>query len=327
LCRTISAIECGPYQSVNKTAADVVRFAGQLRTQASTMARVIEEQVIDTLYINGPRVLPAAIWARRGRPVVFHSHSVVAQGGAAMLAGQALRWSDSHVLASSRFVATWLAPFVSPNRMQVIYNGIASRNVAPQPRARHTRVGVLGRIAPEKGQLTFVRAARIVAATDPDLTFVIAGAPMFGSQSYFEQVQNEAGPRVDFIGWTENIAEFFARIDLLVVPSEAVDANPRVIPEAYAAGVPVLAFDFGGIAELVAHNDTGILVPEHSSAALAAAMLDSVRRPLELNRMALNGYQRWQQLYTLARFQSDVCDALERVVETKLHKVRTSASA
>jgi glycosyltransferase involved in cell wall biosynthesis len=183
----------------------------------------------------------------------------------------------------------------------------------------------LGRIAPEKGQLTMVQAARIATARDPELTFEIAGAAVFADQSYADQVRREAGSNVNFTGWTEDIGEFFNRTDLLVVPSEAIDANPRVIPEAYAAGVPVVAFDSGGVSELLCDGETGLLVREHSAHALAAAMLDAVRDSDRLDRFAVLGHQRWKERYTLPRFQSEVCDALVRAVAFR--NVPASATA
>jgi glycosyltransferase involved in cell wall biosynthesis len=312
LSASVTTIPCGPYQPVSKTFADGVRFARQFRRQTSVIASLIATRGADVLYVNGPRVLPSAAYARRGRPLVFHSHSVVMQPIAARVAGQSLRWADAHVLVSSNFVSGWLKPFVAPDRMQVIYNGIRSLGMTPRPRDRHTRIGMLGRIAPEKGQLTFVRAARIAAARDPGLTFVCTGAPVLGSAQYHEQVRAEAGAHVAFAEWTEDIGGFFAGIDVIVVPSEAVDANPRVIPEAYAAGVPVIAFDSGGIHELLEDQVTGILVREHSAEALAAAICDAVSRPQDLNQMAASGHRRWMERYTLPRFQSEVCDALER---------------
>ncbi len=317
----ISAIPCGPYQSVKKSLSDGFLFASQFRQQAAIISGIRA----DVLYVNGPRVLPSAAWARRNRPLVFHSHSVVTQPSAAKLAGQGVRWGDAQVLASSHFVASWLKPFTPAGRLRVIYNGIRSMNATPRRRNRFKRIGVLGRIAPEKGQLTFTRAARMALELEPDLQFTITGAPVFGSQEYLTQVQNESGSHVTFQSWTENIVEFFSAIDMLVGPSEAVDANPRVIPEAYAAGVAVIAFDSGGVSELLEHNETGILVRERSARALAIAMVEAVRQPQELNRMAANGHLRWSQRYTLPRFQSEVCDALERAVEAP--RARASATA
>jgi glycosyltransferase involved in cell wall biosynthesis len=211
--------------------------------------------------------------------------------------------------------------------MRVIYNGIRSLGLSVRNAERRTRLGVLGRIAPEKGQLTFVRATRIAAAAHPGLRFVVTGAPVYGSPEYADSVRREAGPHVTFEDWTEDLRAFFAGIDILVVPSRSVDANPRVIPEAYAAGVPVIAFDSGGVSELLVDGETGVLVREHTAQALAAAMCEAVRRPAELNRMAANGHQRWKDRYTLPRFQSELCDAVERAVAVRGPAPRARASA
>jgi len=328
ICRSVTRLVCGPFTPVRKTLSDVGRFGIQLPRQAAAISRVIERENIDVVYVNGPRMVPAAVWGRRGRSVVFHAHSIVTQPLAARLTGLALRAPDMTLLASSRFVARWLQPLVPSVVVQVIYNGVAGFGMRPSPRQRYTRIAVLGRIAPEKGQLAFARAARIAIRRNPELKFQIGGAPMFAGHEYLEEVSAAAGDAVTFTGWTDDVGEFLKSVDLLVVPSDAVDANPRVIPEAYAAGVPVLAFDGGGIPELIEHGVTGLLVNHHTPEALAEAMLDAVADPQSLNAMAERGYARGQRRYTLERFQSEVCDAVEGAVARRREPaVKTRASA
>jgi starch synthase len=103
-----------------------------------------------------------------------------------------------------------------------------------------------------------------------------------------------------------------------------------VILEAFSAGVPVLAFDGGGIPELVEHGVTGLLVHQHTSEGLAEAILDAVADPERLNEIAERGYERWERNYTLARFQSEVCDAVEGAAGRRrelVTKARASATA
>jgi glycosyltransferase involved in cell wall biosynthesis len=330
LCKSITPLACGPFTQVRKTLADVARFGAQLPRQAAAISRVVEREDIDLLYVNGPRMAPAAMWARQGRPVIYHAHSVVTQRLAAALVGYALGAADVTLLASSGFVARWLESTVrlAPGSfVRVIYNGVAGLGVRPRQRERYTRIAVLGRIAPEKGQLAFARAARIVARRNPGLRFRIGGAPMFAGESYLNAVRAEGGSAVDLTGWTDDIGGFLQEVDLLVVPSDAVDANPRVIPEAYAAGVPVLAFDGGGIPELIEHGVTGLLVRQRTPEALAEAILDAVGDPQRLNAMAERGYARWQRCYTLARFQSEVCDAVEAAAGRRRRQPVSNARA
>jgi glycosyltransferase involved in cell wall biosynthesis len=331
LCRSVTPLACGPFTPVRKGLADMVRFGVQFPQQAAAISRVIEREDIDVLYVNGPRMAPASMWARQGRPVIFHAHSLVTQPLAARLTGLALRAPDVTLLASSHFVARWLQPLAPDASVRVIYNGVAGFGARPRAPEQCTRVAVLGRIAPEKGQLAFAGAARIAARRNPDLRFQIGGSPMFAGEDYLDAVRAEAGGVVAFTGWTDDIGGFLQEVDLLVVPSKAVDTNPRVIPEAYAAGVPVLAFDGGGIPELIGHGVTGLLVTEHTPEALADAILSAAGDPQRLNAMARRGYARWRRCYTLARFQSEVCDAVEGAVGGRrrepVSKTRASATA
>lgn len=319
-CATITTLPCGPYHSVAKTVSDALRFVTQFQAQARIIANLIREHRIDVVYANGPRVLPAAAWAHGRVPLVFHSHSVVTQANAARLARESLRRSQATLITASHFVAGWLAPH-SP--AHVIYNGIRELPFRPE-RASYTRVGVLGRVAPEKGQLTFVHAARIAADKNPNLRFLICGGPVIARADYFDQVRAEAGSLVEFQPWTHDLPTFFSGIDILAVPSEAVDSNPRVIPEAYASGVPVIAFDSGGIRELLDDGVTGILVREHSADALASAIMNATLAPSRMRELADTGRRRWEQHYTLARFQSELCEVVESRVRPS---VRASAIA
>ena len=142
---------------------------------------------IDVIYVNGPRVLPAAALGRAGRPLIYHSHWMVPQRSAASLARAALRRSGASAIATSRLAAEWLQDSVEPGLISTIYNGVAGFGVSPRPRDAVRHIAILGRVSPEKGQLEFVRAARIAAARSTGLRFTVCGAPMFTEDRYFEQ--------------------------------------------------------------------------------------------------------------------------------------------
>jgi len=327
LCRSITYLKCGPFTPARKSPIDALRFGMQLPGQVRLISSIIERQEIDVLYVNGPRMALAANLARTGRPLVFHAHSIVTQPVAATVTGCALRAPEVTLLASSRFVARWLGQVVPGAVPRVIYNGIAGFGARPRKRERFTRIAVLGRIAEEKGQLTFVRAAQILTLSHSALRFRVGGAPMFAKDGYFNAVRAASGSRVGFAGWIDDVGVFLKEIDLLVVPSNSVDANPRVILEACAAGVPVVAFDGGGTPELIEHGVTGFLVNPHTPEALAEAILDAVGDPLRLNGMIERAYARWQRCYTLERFQSEVCEAVEDAAGVRRRNVRASATA
>src|SRR2546426_974605 len=65
-------IDCGPYGSGRKSLGDVARFAASTPRLASQIRRLA---MVDLIYVNGPRLLPAVALARPAAPVVFHAHS------------------------------------------------------------------------------------------------------------------------------------------------------------------------------------------------------------------------------------------------------------
>jgi glycosyltransferase involved in cell wall biosynthesis len=323
--KSLTLLSCGPFSSGNKGIIDALRFAWQLPRQAAAISNVVRSQNIEVLYVNGPRMLPASAAARSGCPLVFHAHWAPPQESASWLARAALRMSGAAVIASSSFVAELYG--ISPTC--VIYNGIAVGSIGVRrPEIQH--IAVLGRIAPEKGQREFARAAGILADLQPQLRFTICGTPMFSNRAYFEQVKAEGGGKISFRDWTDDVAAFLSEVDLLVVPSQAIDNVPRVILEAFAAGVPVIAFASGGIPELIEHGVTGLLVDRPSSEALARGILEAVCDPEGLQLIAQRAYAQCLSHYTLGRFQSEVCDALEGAVLRKrnpLHSAGANAAA
>lgn len=124
--------------------------------------------------------------------------------------------------------------------------------------------GYLGRISPEKGVDTLLRAARLLPASGWRL--LIAGAALGPLAPYMELAR---GLPVEFIGF-QKPKDLFDRIDMLVAPSLWAEPLGRTVLEAYQAHVPVIGARSGGIAEIIA--DDAWLVPPGDVEALAERM-------------------------------------------------------
>jgi glycosyltransferase involved in cell wall biosynthesis len=241
-------IHCGPYASRGKTARDMARFVFETPQLARQIRRLARGS--DIVYINGPRLLPAAALSGIRQPVVFHSHSYLPPGPLRKLCGLALRRLRAQVIASCRYVADPWRPYVSD--ISVVYNGVAGPERPRAERGGPLTIGCIGRIAPEKGQREFVEVARIIHGRLPEVRFVIYGETMFASRDYEREVRSAAaGLPIEFAGWAANVYDALAKIDLLLVPSAEHEATTRVILEAFAAEVPVIAFPSGGIPEVL----------------------------------------------------------------------------
>lgn len=308
-------IACGPYASGRKSARDFARFLTSTPRLARQISRMADRIDADVVYVNGPRLLPAAALAGLNRPVLFHCHSFLGPGTARSLAGRSLRRMDAWVMGQCEFVAAPWRPFVSAERVSVVYNGVAGPKCVPVRRnSGAPRVACIGRIAPEKGQLEFVKVAARIHQAIPDCHFSIYGAPLFGDDGaahYGERVHAAAeGLPVEFTGWIEHMEPCLAEMDLLLVPSMAHEATTRVILEAYAYGVPVIAFGSGGIPEVVEHGVTGFL---------ASGSKEMADRAIELlsgdgrQRMTMADAARrsWERRFTVNRYCREVMSTLE----------------
>jgi len=314
-------LACGPFKTTRKSPGDLLRFAAQVPLQVATLRRIVSRKDVDAIYVNGSQVLPAVSLARGTTPVIFHVHWVVTQPLALRLSEWALRRTEAFAIATSQFVARSLGRVVAPVKIRVIYNGVAAVDDASRPERIPQHVAILGRIAREKGTLEFVQAARLALRDSPNLRFTVCGAPLFSSDAYMDQVRREAeGLPIDFPGWTENVTEWLREVDLLVVPSNETDNIPRVILEAFAAQVPVVAFPSGGVPELVEDGVTGLLVKERAAASLARRICEAIETPEYTAALAAEARRRCEKLYTLPRFQSEVCDAVEDAVRLHHHR-------
>ena len=311
-CASIENLPCGPFHSGEKRGTDFGRFLYQLPSQARIISRIVQERNIDLLYVNGPRLLPAAALANHGLPIVFHAHSRVTQPVASTLVTRCLVYRNATVIASSGFVADLLRSRVSQDRLHVVYNGVDAISTSARTSGRPVRIGIIGRIAPEKGQLDFVRAAKLLVQRSHNCEFVVCGAPMFSRPGYDAEVRGAAqGLPIQFLGWRDDVADVLAGLDILAVPSGPNEATTRTILEAYSAGVPVVAFRGGGIPEVVEHGRTGWLI-DPSPEALAAKFAELIANPTQLRNAGQQAHREWRERFTLERYRKEVVSILER---------------
>lgn len=130
------------------------------------------------------------------------------------------------------------------------------------------RLGILGRISPEKGIAPFLDCLN---ATEPnaDWTLQIAGD---GPEHLIKSLKRRCVDLpVQWLGWQKS-QSFLETLDLLVVASRWHEPFGRIVVEAFAAGVPVLCLRRGAMPELIQEGVTGWMVKEWSWAAIKHAI-------------------------------------------------------
>lgn len=151
------------------------------------------------------------------------------------------------------------------------------------------RVGIIGRLAPQKGHATLFQAiAQIVKQRSVHL--LVVGTGELEAELRHLAASLGIASWVHFLGSRRDVAEILPHLDLLVSAS-LWEGLPGVILEALAAEVPVVATDVSGSREVVIHGETGLLVPAGRPDALAETILQALEQPKLMQSMAQRGSQ------------------------------------
>jgi glycosyltransferase involved in cell wall biosynthesis len=176
-------------------------------------------------------------------------------------------------------VAGWLKEVlvrngVKPEQIAISHHGLSEslytvHREAASLRSSHRneqrlRVGFVGRFTEVKGAHVLINAVRSLPA-DVGVELHLYGiAKDDRDRAYLERIKQSArgSLRVQFCGkmTAENRLRVFASFDMLAVPSIWFETGPFTVLEAFAAGIPVLGSNHGGIAERVDDGVSGILV-------------------------------------------------------------------
>lgn len=171
-----------------------------------------------------------------------------------------------------------------PSQYRIVRSGIDPRlYVAPEGTRERVRralgagpqdvvVGSIANFKPQKGPLDFVEAARRARLRDPRLRFFIAGDGDLRPAAERAIADAGLGDAVHLLGWRDDVPELLAAMDIFLLTS-LFEGLPRVVLQAMAASVPVVATDTGGVAEVVLDGKTGRLVPPGDPAAAAEAIV------------------------------------------------------
>jgi glycosyltransferase involved in cell wall biosynthesis len=160
----------------------------------------------------------------------------------------------------------------------VIPNGVPLRqDVAVTPMEKKGGspfvIGTAARLSPDKRLGDLIEAIRLAAPKMPRFVLRIAGGVERDFPGHADELRRRArGLPVEFLGELADTGAFLAGLDLFVMISEPAGC-PNASLEAMAAGLPVLATDFGGAGEQVVDGVTGRLVPPRDAGAFAAALV------------------------------------------------------
>lgn len=263
----------------------------------STLVKLIagllrESKKNDLLYANTQKAAVVAFVAGilGGRRTVWHLHDIITSSHFGKMNRRILialtNLACSHVIANSQASLKAFRQAGGKVPTTVIYNGIdGSRFVAGEESPQFWRkelginekptVGIFGRLAEWKGQLTFVEA---LGKCEGVQGIIVGGALFGGDEAYAKLVKSRVSElgledRISFLGFRDDVPQLMAACDAVVHASTDPEPFGRVIAEAMLCHRPVIAARGGGATELVGENDErGILVDAGDAAQLQSAI-------------------------------------------------------
>jgi glycosyltransferase involved in cell wall biosynthesis len=237
----------------------------------------------DIIYSSAQRwdcAVASHLSRRLDRPHLMHLHYPVGP----WLGQEVIRRlpACAHVLAVSDFIrGELLRAGVSPDRTSVIRYPFQ----VPVPKAEAIRastrarvldelgikstdrvIGMVARLDRSKGQIETIRAFEQLAADRAQVHLVIVGEQLQAGTGLavndLRQIaaSTAVGGRIHLTGGRSDVLDLLTAFDVFAHPSKQ-DASPVAVIEASASGLPVVGWDDGGVPEIVAGGESGLLAP------------------------------------------------------------------
>ncbi len=187
-----------------------------------------------------------------------------------------------------------------------------------QPSAPYI-ISIVGRLTPLKGHSYFLKAMAKVVRSIPNVRIWIIGDAPAKKEAYKEELQvlvKRLGlsDYVEFLGTRKDIPELLARTHCLVLSTVTQEAFGRVILEAQAAGVPVVATKVGGVVEIIEHGKTGLLVLPKDTDDMAQAVVTILRDKKLAETFVVEARKKLQEKFTLERMASQTIKVYQELL-------------
>lgn len=153
------------------------------------------------------------------------------------------------------------------------------------------RILYVGRLAAEKGLLDLFDALEALLRDSGRYRLTVVGDGPLRSPLEQRAASPQLAGRIEFLGnlpWSYALLDVYRSSDVFVLASYS-EGIPKVLIEAMASSLPVVATNVGGIPTIVRDGVNGRLVPSHSSAAIAAAVREIVENAALRREFIRNG--------------------------------------
>jgi glycosyltransferase involved in cell wall biosynthesis len=199
---------------------------------------------------------------------------------------------------------------VPPARIFSIPTGVALDHFYPRPPGNKTDylpdwprnniiIGSVAVLRSWKGHVYLVEALKKVLEAGEKARLVLVGDGPYRVVIEAKVAELHLADLVCFAGYQDNIPDWLALLDLVVLASYANEGVPQSLLQAMAMARPVVGTTCGGIPEIVTSGSNGLLVAPKDSDSLAGALLTLIRDPAKRQEFGSRGLALVQERYSL----------------------------
>lgn len=295
-------------------------------------ARLLRSREVCLLHTNAIKchVVGALVGPTLGIPVLWHLRDILPAGGILAALRLIQRASGARIVANSRATAEGFR--AGDSSIEVVHNGLNPTVYARKPnRLFNSRlgvsedtpvVGIVGVLARWKGQSVFLRMARRLLDQGVSARFVVVGGEIYDTASdsgFGQELRLEARAlgiedRVLFTGFLRDPVEVMNGLDVLVHASVRPEPFGRVVVEAMACGVPVVASRDGGILEIIEDGKSGLLANPGDESELADAVNRLLTDPALRERLGRAGREEFERRFTSDTYVDGVVRVYQRLL-------------
>lgn len=178
---------------------------------------------------------------------------------------------------------------------------------------RELTLGTVARLAPQKGLPVLLQTVRVLVNCGRRVRLVVAGSGEDEAALRRQADQLGLRERVRFVGQVDDVAALIRSFDLFVLPSRW-EGFGLVLLEAMAQSCPIVATCVGGIPEVVADGETGLLVPPEDVGALANAIGALIDDPSRRHALGRAGHARFRHRFTAERMAEETATVYDEAM-------------
>jgi glycosyltransferase involved in cell wall biosynthesis len=275
------------------------------------LRRIIIDEKVDVVHARSRVPAWIAYFATRKTDAEFVTtcHGYYSQNFMSRIMG----WGKRVIVISDVIGRHMIEHFgVHPQNIRLIHRSVDldKFKFRERPQGRSSVVvSIIGRITPLKGHTYFLQAMAKVIRLMPFVRVRVIGDVPAEKQDYKESLMlltrrlGIAG-QVEFLGNRADIPQLLNETDILVLSTVTQEAFGRVLIEAQAVGVPVVATKVGGVLDVVEHEKTGLLVLPKDPDGIAGAVMRLVNDRKLADTMAALARKRVEMKYTIEEMAS-----------------------